>query len=156
MSREGQVATLLLADATLEGILTGGIYQNGLIGIEGIRRGADSPTADAFDDSTGFLLPCAVVKDTALVPFGTLRDLAEKIAGASQRVEIYFYEDRGQTAIYAARDRIFSLLEGERFSDTFKIRWIEDRGPFLDVGPVSGATTLRTDYQIISVRDGSA
>jgi hypothetical protein len=109
MSRESEVAAYLRLDATLMAILTGGIYEYMEIMPEGIRRGADSPTVSAFD-ANGYLKPCALVKEASLVPYGNLYDEVEKITSTSQRVEIFFYQDRGYSAIQTAKERTYQLL----------------------------------------------
>lgn len=152
MSLDTEVVTYLQADDTLMAIVTGGIYAKSVIGgADGFSRDDDSPTADAFD-ADGFLLPSIMVKEAAKVPFGDVQDLVEKKAGVSQRVELYFFEDRGHDAIDLAKERTYLLIQGHAFSGSYKARWILDTPPVPDSGPLKGNTTIRQDFQIVSVR----
>lgn len=161
MSRESEVADLLRADDTLLSILPGGIFTDQEIGVEGIRRGDDdpestnySPTANAFDED-GFLRPCALVRQRALVPAFGLRDLKIKHASTSIVVEVYFYQDRGHEAIDAAKDRVYVLLEGHPLSAAWPTAWALETAPVPDAGPLKNSTALRADYQVVSIRRGT-
>lgn len=155
MSRELEVAELLRGDTALMGILLGGVYTSQEAGVDGIRRGEHSPTKAAFDVD-GYLLPCALVKDRPLVPYGNVRDEAEQIVSVSQVVEVYLYQDRGHVAIDEAKERSFSILSNprNRLTSAYPSNWILEVGPVPDVGPLKGNTTLRQDWQIISLRRG--
>jgi hypothetical protein len=151
MSRESEVAAYLRLDATLMAILTGGIYEYMEIMPEGIRRGADSPTLSAFD-ANGYLKPCALVKEASLVPYGNLYDEVEKITSTSQRVEIFFYQDRGYSAIQTAKERTYQLLTAYRFARAYPARNVLDSQPMADMGPLAGNSTIKQDWQIIGLR----
>lgn len=159
MARDVEVATYLRTDSTLTGILLGGIYAESEIGgIGGFVRGSDnpddsdySPTAAAFDED-GFLRPSLMVGDRAQVPFGDVLDLAEQKASASQVTELYFYEDRGHEEIDIAKERAYALMQGHRFSGAYPARWALDTPPVPDTGPLAGNTTIRQDWQIVSIR----
>lgn len=152
MSRESEIADYLRADYVLMAILTGGVYTNEEAGVEGLRRGEHSPTKDAFDPATGFLLPCAVVRQRANAPFGGLRDQRLKQTSASQIVEIYFYQDRGHDIADTARDRVYELLEGHPLAQTWPAIWVFDTAPTPDAGPVKNSTVFRSDYQVVSIK----
>jgi len=151
VTREEQVAELLLADTTLLGILPGGIYTYQEVGVEGIRRGDGSPTAQAFD-SEGRLLPCAWVIQRGLVPDEQFWDLEEKMVSTQQIVQIFFYEFRGHAAIEAAKQRSYVVLQGETIAQAYPLQWDFETGFFPDVGPVANSTTLRQDWRINSIR----
>lgn len=151
MTKESEIAALLLADAPLVAILTGGIYTDQEIGVEGIRRGEDSPTEAAFDVD-GRLLPCAVVRQRGEFPYGDWRSLKEKTVAVSQVVEVYYYEFRGHDQIDLAKYRACEVLEGVRLTDSYPIWWIMETSHIPDVGPVMNATVLRQDWQVISIR----
>lgn len=155
MSRESEVATYLRADVPLMAILLGGIYEDGVIGVDGIRRGTGSPTADAFDES-GFLRPCALVRQRGEVPFGGLSDQKSKHASTSQVVEVYFYEDRGHTAIDLARQRTYELLQSHRLTATWGLIWALETPPVPDAGPIKNSTALRQDWQVVSIKKPSS
>ena len=151
MSREGEIATLLLADAEMVTLTPGGIYTDETLGVEGIRRGEGSPTEDAFDVD-GYLKTCVLVKQRSEVPYGDIRVSKEKITATSQVVEIYFYEFRGHSEIDAAKDRAYEILENERLDSSYPIMWVGETAHVPDVGPVMNSTTLRQDWQIISIK----
>ena len=109
MAREDAIAAVLNADATLLATLTGGVYARGALGRAGLTR---ETAAAAFDGTTGYLLPCAVVVERAEVPDGNVQDQDAQIASAAQIVEVYVYEDAGYTNIDTALDRIYALLQG--------------------------------------------
>ncbi len=119
MTRESEISAYLAADATLAAILLGGIYTSGDLGIEGL---GESSTPDAFVD--GVLLPTAIVKEQALVPFGEIVDLQEQVTGASQRIETWLYADvNDQAAMRLASNRLYTLLHGYPFDAAFKTVW---------------------------------
>ena len=147
MSRENDVYTVLNADATLLATLTGGIFKIESIGIDGIDR---ESAPSAF--SGGFLRPCALVRERSFVPDGVLRDsMAQKLT-VRQVVEIYLYEDRTYTAIDTAKARVFTLLEGYQFSDSFEVQLVNvvPRMREMD-GPLIGASMERLDFVVDSV-----
>lgn len=157
-SREEQIRDLLIADATLMAILTGGIYTSEEIGVEGIRRGDEdtestdySITAVAFDEH-GVLKPCAVVRQEDVNPYPLTRSQANKIAGVTQLVNIFYYQFRRHDMIDAAVTRVYELLEGERIPDAYPLIWENETGYFPDVGPVANATTQRQTWRVVSVR----
>lgn len=121
MSLEDAYATRMTSDGPLLGILAGGVYKWKDIAPLGLRRGEHSPTANAFD-ADNLLLPCAVVKEGAIVPTGDVVDYDAKIESVRQRVEIWLYQDRdwSEDAIGAAVARLRTLFFGERFDDTFE------------------------------------
>jgi len=147
-----EVAAYLLADATLTAILTGGIYAESVIGgVDGFSRDEDSPTEDAFDAS-GFLLPCLMVKEEGILPFGEIVDLKEKQISSSQRLTLHYFQDRGHAAIDSAKARAKYLLIGEGFTGTYGLRWIGDSPPVPDAGPLSGSTAVIQSFQVVRAR----
>jgi hypothetical protein len=157
LNREAQVQALLLADAdNLMTILTGGIYLNSLVGVEGIRRGESSPTSAAFDER-GVLLPCALLREDWLVPYGTVRSPKDKYTMTSQRLSIFLYQFRGDDQIDLAKFRIYQLLENERLQSpgSYPLVWLVESGHVPDIGPVQFCTTLMQDWQIISSLRGT-
>lgn len=146
MSREDDFQTLLEADGTLMAILTGGVYTKAETGRDGITRDA---TPDAF--SSGFLVPCALVKQRGLVPDNAIRDSEEQETSAAQVVEIYIYEDSGYTNIDAAVARIKTLLVGHLFSDSFEVEWFNMIDRERDTGALQGASMARMDFSVRSI-----
>lgn len=152
MSMETEIAQLMRNDNTLIGILTGGVWTDEEVGVEGLRRGEDSYTNAAFDPNTGILLPCAVVRERGIDEYGDIRAEKGKVTGTSQVAEIYYYQFRGHSLIDAAKLRAYYVLEAERLSFGYPIRWGGDSPHLPDVGPVQNSTTVRQVWQLISVR----
>lgn len=148
MSRESQFETVMEADATLMAILTGGVWTKEVTGVEGIAR----ETAAAAFDGSGYLRPTALIRQRDTVPDNAVRDpMAQKVS-TSVVVEIYLYEDRGYTSIDAAMSRLFTLLEGYQFNDSFEVQWVNTVDRIRDMGALKGASLARMDWQVNSVR----
>lgn len=152
MSAEAEVAELLRADTGLMAILTGGVWTDEEIGVEGIRRGEGSLTNEAFDAATGYLLPCAVVRGRGIVPVQITRSQKNKISGTRQVVEIYFYQFRGHETVDQAKEDAYFLLEGERITDSYPLIWDGDTPHLPDVGPIANSTTVRQDWIVTKMR----
>lgn len=147
MTREADFSTRMTADATLMAILTGGVFKTETIGVEGITR---ETTPAAF--SSGYLLPCALVRQRALVPDGIVEDDIEQDTSVRQVVEVWLYEDRGYTSIDAAASRIFVLFQGYQFSDAFPVKLINQIERQRDMGALNNASLARLDFEIFSVK----
>lgn len=154
MTLEAEVATILKADATLMAILTGGVYTDEEVDVEGIRRGEDFVTDAAFD-ADGFLLPCALVRQRGLVPVGDMvrsQKEGDEITATRQVIEIYYYQHRGHAMIDLAKERAYQLLEGRRLTGTFPLIWNYETAHIPDVGPIRNSTTLRQEWVANAVR----
>lgn len=149
MSRESDFATRMLADATLVAILTGGVFKSETTGVEGITR---ETTPAAF--SSGYLLPCALVRQRALVPDGAVLDPIEQDTSFTQQVEVWIYADSGAgyTAIDSARDRLFTLFQGYQFSDSAEVFLTNVIERFRDQGALANAGLCRMDWLVPSVK----
>lgn len=159
MSREQEIAAILYADATLRGLLTGGIYVNGGIwdedeeeyvndvGWEGVTR----ETTPAAFDSDGFLRPCALVRQRARVTTGEVIDYDAQIESARQVVVVWYYDDRLYTVIDQATARTRVLLFGEQLEDSFELRPGQLNDRLRDPGPLNGAAMATQDWQIVSI-----
>lgn len=148
MSRENDFYTRMIADATLVATLTGGVWKKETTGVEGVGR---ETTPSAFD-TNGYVRPTALVRQRDTVPDNVVRDLMAQKVSTSVVVEIYLYEDRGYTNIDAAMSRLFVLLEGYQFSDSFEIQWINTVDRIRDMGALKGCSLARMDWQVSSVR----
>jgi len=115
---------ILEADATLVAAATGGIYDLGETGPNGISR---TTTPDAFDDNE-MIEPCILVKTRGSTPDGALVDEAEQYASARQVLEVWFYEHSGYDNIDTMRDRVYTLLHAVQLADTFRVLWAGDLG----------------------------
>jgi hypothetical protein len=151
MSREAEVAALLLDDEDMVALLPGGIYTDEQLGVEGIRRGAGNPSAAAFNED-GDLLTCAMVRQDSLNPVPGVRSSKDKISGTTQMVFIYFYERRGHSEIELAKQRSYEILEGVRLSDSYELIWEWDTPSYYDMGPVANSTALRQDWRVTGIR----
>lgn len=105
------ITALLQNDATLSGILTGGVQR-----AQEISR---QTTPGAFDANRE-LLPCALVKQEATTPWGVHDDSARLY------VMVYFYDRHGYTNIEAARQRIYALLHRVRVAGSYDVRHAND------------------------------
>jgi hypothetical protein len=153
MSREQLVKDILVATPAIVALLPGGIYTDEELGVEGLRRGEDSPCAAAYDDD-GLLIPCAVVRQTGESPFGDIRNIADKFSAMTQMVMIYFFEMRGHSVVDAVKLLSYSALEGQRLGATYPIWMTSETGAIPDGGPVANSTMLRQDWVVVFVRQG--
>ena len=113
------IVTLLDADGTLTGYLTGGIYAT-----QEISRQA---TPDAYD-SWGELKPCALVKGETQTIWGPHEDSSRLY------VRIFLYERSGYASIDPARRRIYALLHRQKLTggSDGNNYWCEHAGDVLD------------------------
>lgn len=152
MTRESEIVTYLLTDATLVALLPGGIYTGQEVdSYGGFSREDGSPTEDAYD-ADGFLLACAMVRDGAIVPSGGIRDLKEKTTGVSQTSRIYYYQDRGHGTIFTAADRGHYLMEGHQFFAAYPAEWAGDTQPLNEGGPLKGNSVIQQSWLIRWIR----
>lgn len=147
MSREADFASRMTGDATLMATLTGGVFKTETVGVEGVTR---ETTPTAF--SSGYLLPCALVRQRAIVPDGIVEDDIEQDTSVRQVVEIWLYEDRGYTSIDSAASRLFVLFQGYQFSDAFPAKLINQIERERDPGALKGASLARLDFEVFSVK----
>jgi len=116
--------TILEDDATLGAAATGGIYDLGETGPNGISR---TTTPDAFD-ANEIIKPCILVKTRGATPDGALVDEAEQYVSVRQVLEVWLYEARGYSNIDTMKDRVYALLHTVQLSDTFMVLWAGDLG----------------------------
>lgn len=150
MALEDDFAARMIADAPLMAILSGGVFKSSTLGRLGITR----ETAPAAFDAGGYLRPCALVRQRALVPTGDVDDADGKLVSASQVVEVWLYEDTGYSALDAAAARLFALLHGHVFSGWFEARWVNSIDRQRDAGALAGASLARMDFQVHGIREG--
>ncbi len=100
MSMQDTIKAELEKDATLTGLLTGGIWT----GASEISR---TETPGAFDGNKE-ILPCALVREETETPYGPVK------SGSRLYLAIYFYQRSGNGTIRAAQDRAFALLHGKK------------------------------------------
>lgn len=138
---------VIVTGTALMSILTGGVYVAGLVGQEGINR---DTTTGAF--SSGYLLPCSLVRQRGLIPDLEIMELGEQLASVTQVVEIYLYEDTGYSSIDAALNRLYFLFHGHRFSDGGIVEWINTIDRLRDEGALAGRSLARMDFIVRSIR----
>lgn len=149
MALEDDFATRMVADTALMAILTGGVWKSGAVGRLGITR---EVAASAFD-ATGYLKPCALVRQRAMAPTGDVDDTGAGMASAAQTVEVWLYEDTGYTAIDGAMARLFALLHGHVFAGGwFEARWSNTIDRQRDAGALAGASLARMDFLVHGIR----
>lgn len=151
MNYEEEIATLMRADEQLMEILTGGVYTDKQLGVEGLRREEEMPSSPAFDDN-GVLKPCAIVHQRARVPTYDIYDMEERHVSMRQRVEIYFYQFRGSDKIDEAVERTYDILFAKRLTNTYPITCELESDYYYDVGPVEFSTTQRQDWLLTFIR----
>lgn len=147
MSRESDIKSILIGDATLMAILTGGVFTSADVGRDGITR----DSAPGAFDTSGYLKPCALVKERGSVPDNQVVDTIQGHASAGQVVEIWNYEDEGYTNIDAAQARQFVLLFGLQLSGTFPLEWAGTLNREVDEGALSGSSLARQDWLVIEI-----
>ena len=98
MTAYATILATLQGDATLAGILTGGLYDG--TEVNDISRQATPAAYDEYSE----LKPCAIVKPETQAPAGPHPD------GSRLYVTIWFYQQSGSAAIDAGRVRAYQLL----------------------------------------------
>lgn len=148
MSVEREIADIMQADVTLMATLTGGVYTSAGVGRDGITR----DTAPAAFDASGYLKPCALVRQRGAVPDGVLVEADGPAASAAQRVEIYLYEDNGYGNIDTALDRLLVLLLGRQLnSGSSPLEWVNTLDRERDEGALNSASMARQDWLVVAV-----
>jgi hypothetical protein len=145
MSRESEVYTRLAGDATLLTTLTGGVFKREELGREGITR---ETASGAFDATTGYLKPCALVSQRNIVPTYDVADEMTPLRSVSQVVELFLFDDTGYTSIDTAMLRIFRLLEGYSLSDGYPLSMINVVDRDRDKGALKGHAKVRMDFTV--------
>jgi len=110
------IYNLLSADATLIGLLTGGVYAG--------KEISPQATSGAYDANKE-LLPCGLIRQEAATPWGPHPDSGRLY------VTIWFYDRAGYASIEAARKRVYALLHRQKLTPTdgsgnFDIRHAND------------------------------
>ena len=151
MSRESDFYAVLNADATLLATLTGGVWKRESVGVEGLTR---QTAAAAFDGTTGYLRPCALIAERATVPDGVVKDLMAQKVSTRTVVEVYLYQDSGAgyTALDTAAARIYVLLQGVQLANSAEIELVNVVGRWREVdGPLRNAAGVRYDWLVPGV-----
>jgi|GEM_PF-5257971 len=151
MTREAEVAAYMLADVPLMTILTGGVHTEHSAGRDGISRENPS-TADAFDAS-GWLQPCALVVSGIMTSDGgQIRDDAIPVASNIQTLSIWLYEDAGYDNIDAALSRLFTIMQGHRFTRAYRTDFSVPFNRGVEQGLLKGASMARAALTMRHIR----
>jgi len=142
MTIRADIRQTLETDATLTGILTGGIYDASELPQDGLTPNAAPSAFDSF----GRVLPCAVIR---------FRDMSEtEIVGRSRRrfFEIYAYQNIGMDQVDAALARCRALLHPHQQYTTdggqvYFTHWVDSVGD-LTADELDGAAMGRSRYYI--------
>ncbi len=114
MALRDSVYNVLTGDATLMGILTGGLYDASAVGE--ISR---QFTPNVFDANLE-VLPCGLLRMDSMVPG------AVYVRGAREFFSVLLYQFRGTADIENARTRIFDLLHDKRLSGAWRVQHTDD------------------------------
>lgn len=155
MSKESEVADILRADIELMALLTGGVYTDQEIGVEGIRRSLTeedtNPTKDAFDEN-GILRPCVVIRQAGENIYQNLVLPSEGITAMSQIISIFYYQFRGHDIIDLARQRVYELLFQRQLVRTMPM-WMVNQSPTIpDIGPVQNSTVGTQEWIVVFLK----
>jgi hypothetical protein len=133
------IHTVLAADSTLLGYLTGGVHNAGTVG-EISRQN----TPAAYDANLE-LLPCALVKGEVDTPaIGPYDD------ASSTYVVVIFYQRAATDQIDPALNRAYTLLHNQKLGGTWRV-W--NVGDLLDQEDQALAARMHTSrYQCIRLR----
>lgn len=138
------VRTLLEADGTLTGILTGGIFDASELDRQGLTL------FDAARDSVGRLQPVAVLRWRTSTVYGP-----DNFDGERRFLHIYMYENAGTASIDQAKRRLKELLHRKQVSangfGVGWINWVSDQGEFVDT-QLGGASADMSRYEVIYTR----
>lgn len=147
MNWESEVATRLRDDATLTGLVPGGIYAAGVLGEAGITDPKTTPNAYLG----GRLRPTLIVRGRAPVPTLGLVNLRDGLASASQVVEVYAYARLDTATLTQAMDRVYTLLHGYALSGAWPAVWAGSLGP-IPAPELGDADMVRSEFQIVAIR----
>lgn len=117
-----EIVTLLSADVTLMGYLTGGVINFPAGGRKGLNR---IMVPGAFDENLGLLKPTCVILETDESADGQAVD-GQGIFMSTVTPEylwIYDHGDNGYSTIEAAHDRIYKLLHAKQITGAFQVLW---------------------------------
>lgn len=148
IARANAVKTLLVADATLSGILNGGIYTRFELGKQGLKN--TNSSAYTLDDGFRVLQPCLIVHIRSDVPDGNRFDAPTQTISASGTLELFFYNESDFTVIEIARDRAYALLHAKTFANIGQCVYINGMAYYDE--PLDNAACLKSDYKLTYLR----
>ncbi len=152
MTLADEILAILQADSGAGGVAalcTGGIYNApDISGHLGISR---ESTPDAYD-ANGLLQPMCVVRGRGEQPLPSSRRYGSKQIGASETVELWFYDDpdAAYTTIEAARERAYAILHDRPSGSIGFIQWAGDTINNGRAEELNDAAMLRSDYRCVT------
>lgn len=145
---EADIATLISANSAIMAQLTGGVYQSGLLGVEGITR----ETTPAAFDSDGYLLPCCVVRQRDLIPTLDVMDFDAQVKSSIQVVECWLYQDAPlYDVIDAVSSLIYALLQGKPLPYSYELDLAHVISRQRDGGSLGNASLSRLDFAVYRI-----
>jgi len=145
MSVTTDIKAVLEADSALMDILVGGVYTDD----ETDRNGIGRTTTPAAYGTSGFLQPCAYVKERAQIGNWGGAYGNSGYTGTRQIIEVWLYEDTAYTAIETAREQVIQLLQRTLIGEMGKLRYqafVKNRAPELN-----RAAFFRLDFDLIGM-----
>lgn len=146
---EAMVATRLRADTTLMAILLGGVYAIQDLPTAGITDPKQTPGVYA----AGLLKPTGLVRERGEVDDPRIFDELEQVVAESIVVEVWLYQRIASDAITAAKGRIYTLLQGYKFTRAWPASRVFTLAT-MSAPEFTGVKVGRVDYQIRSLRKG--
>jgi hypothetical protein len=145
---EADIAALIAANSGITAMLTGGIYQSSLVGVEGITR----ETTPAAFDSDGYLLPCCLVRQRDLIPTSEVLDYIAQIKSSNQVVEVWLYQDAPlYDVIDAAISLVYALLQGKLLPYSYELDLAHMVSRGRDGGALANASLVRLDFAVYRI-----
>lgn len=145
---EADIATLISANSAIMAQLSGGVYQSGLLGVEGITR----ETTPAAFDSDGYLLPCCVVRQRDLIPTLDVLDFDAQVKSSIQVVECWLYQDAPlYDVIDAVSSLLYGLLQGKRLAYSYELDLVNAISRQRDGGALGNASLSRLDFAVYRI-----
>jgi hypothetical protein len=145
---EQDITGRIFANTAIMALLTGGIYQSGVIGVEGITR----ETTPAAFDSDGYLLPCCLVRQRDLIPTSEVLDYIAQIKSSNQVVEVWLYQDAPlYDVIDAASTLIYALLQGKPLPYSYELDLAHMVSRGRDGGSLTNASLVRLDFAVYRI-----
>lgn len=143
MTIADDVKATLVAVGAINTALTGGIHtyeETGRLGLNEDTVGA------AYDDTTGLIKPCCIVKERPQIGDGIIRDIG--VASHRRVVEIWLYDDGDEVydTLKTVQGLVLTALDLQMIGSSNRIlRWfanpLKDKDAALD-----NALVLRSDY----------
>lgn len=145
---EADIAALIIANSAIMAQLSGGVYQSGLVGVEGITR----ETTPAAFDGEGYLHPCCLVRQRDLIPTLEVLDFDAQAKSTIQVVECWLYQDAPlYDVIDSVSGLLYALLQGKRLTYSFELDLAHMISRQRDNGSLGNASLGRLDFAVYRI-----